>query len=226
LTVRAIDAAGNPDPTPATSRFVVAQPPTPTPNPTVAPTPTPSPSPSPTPTPTPQFKQTVVVEPAGGTVEVCPKGGKCFTLGAGQTIPMGSTVNTKKGAVELTSVSAPGSPPQKAVFSEGIFRISQRGAVTELKLTERLAPCSKKRARAAAKKKPKTRKLWGKGTGKFRTVGSYSAATIRGTRWLTQDSCKGTLTRVTEGAVSVRDNVRKKTVIVRAGKRYTAKPRR
>jgi hypothetical protein len=26
--------------------------------------------------------------------------------------------------------------------------------------------------------------------------------------------------------VSVRDNVRKKTVIVRAGKRYTAKPRR
>jgi hypothetical protein len=31
---------------------------------------------------------------------------------------------------------------------------------------------------------------------------------------------------VTEGVVSVRDNVRKRTVIVRAGKRYTAKPRR
>ena len=134
---------------------------------------------------------------------------------------MGSTVNTKKGAVELTSLSAPGAPPQTAVFSEGIFRISQRGNVTELKLTEALAPCPK-RARAAAKK-PKTRKLWGKGRGRFRTAGIYSAATVRGTRWLTQDSCSGTLTRVTEGVVSVRDNVKGKTVIVRAGKSYTAR---
>ncbi len=217
LSVRAIDAAGNADATPASTAFVVEQPP---PQPTVAPTPTVTP----TPEPTPQFNQTVVVEPAGGTVEVCPKGGKCFTLTAGQPIPMGSTVNTKKGAVELTSISAPGAPPQKAVFSEGIFRISQRGDITELKLTEPLAPCSK-RARAAAKK-PKSRKLWGKGSGKFRTVGNYSAATVRGTRWLTQDSCSGTLTRVTEGVVSVRDNVKKKTVLVRPGKPYTAKPRR
>ena len=155
-------------------------------------------------------------------MQVCPKGGKCFTLAAGQTIPMGSTVDTKKGAVELTSVSAPGAPPQKAVFSEGIFRITQRGNVTELTLTEKLAPCPK-RARAAAKK-PKSRKLWGKGSGKFRTVGNYSAATVRGTRWLTQDSCAGTLTRVTQGVVTVRAGT--KTVIVRAGKSYLAKPRR
>jgi hypothetical protein len=139
---------------------------------------------------------------------------------------LGSTVNTKKGAVELTSVSAPGAPRQTAVFSQGIFRIGQRRNITELKLTEPLARCSKRPRAAAKKKKPKSRKLWGKGSGKFRTVGSYSAATIRGTRWLTQDSCAGTLTRVTEGVVSVRDNVRKRTVIVRAGKRYTAKPRR
>ena len=207
--MRAIDAAGNADATPASSTFVDR---------TAAADPhrrRRRPTPTPTPEPTPQFNQTVVVEPAGGTVQVCPKGGKCFTLAAGQTIPMGSTVDTKKGAVELTSLSAPGAPPQKAVFSEGIFRISQRGDITELKLTEPLAPCSK-RARAAAKK-PKSRKLWGKGTGKFRTVGNYSAATVRGTRWLTQDSCSGTLTRVTEGVVSVRDNVKKKTVIVRAG---------
>ena len=89
------------------------------------------------------------------------------------------------------------------MFSEGIFRVSQRGAITELKLTEPLAPCSK-RARAAAKK-PKSRRLWGDGKGKFRTSGNYTAATVRGTRWLTQDTCAGTLTRVTEGVVSVRD---------------------
>jgi hypothetical protein len=46
---------------------------------------------------------------------------------------------------------------------------------------------------------------------------------VRGTKWLVQDSCAGTLTRVTKGAVTVRDLVKRKTVIVRAGKRYVAK---
>ena len=80
--------------------------------------------------------------------------------------------------------------------------------------------------RSAAAKKVKTRKLWGKGKGAFRTSGKYSAATVRGTTWLVQDTCTSTLTRVTEGVVTVRDNVKKKNVVVRAGKRYTAKPKR
>ena len=70
--------------------------------------------------------------------------------------------------------------------------------LTDLTLTEALAPCKRSGARASAKK-PKSRKLWGQGSGKFRTVGHYSAATVRGTRWLVQDSCSGTLTRVTQG---------------------------
>ena len=67
---------------------------------------------------------------------------------------------------------------------------------TDLTLSQPLAPCGKKKAGAAAKK-PKTRKLWGDGSGSFRTRGQYSAATVRGTRWLVQDSCAGTLTKVT-----------------------------
>ena len=71
------------------------------------------------------------------------------------------------------------------------------------------------------------RKLWGKGSGKFRTTGNYSAATVRGTEWLVQDTCSGTLTRVTQGVVAVRDNVKKKTILVRGPRgRYTAKPRK
>jgi hypothetical protein len=61
------------------------------------------------------------------------------------------------------------------------------------------------------------------GSGKFRTVGNNPAATVRGTRWLTQDSCAGTLTRVTQGVVTV--TAGRKTVILRAGKSYLAKPR-
>jgi archaeosine-15-forming tRNA-guanine transglycosylase len=70
------------------------------------------------------------------------------------------------------------------------------------------------------------RRLWGRDKGgSFRTHGRHSQATVRGTRWLTVDRCDGTLTRVTDGAVSVRDQVRHRTVVVRAGHSYLAKSR-
>jgi hypothetical protein len=46
---------------------------------------------------------------------------------------------------------------------------------------------------------------------------------VRGTHWLTEDRCEGTLVRVKRGLVDVRDEVRKKTVKVPAGKQYFAK---
>ena len=51
-------------------------------------------------------------------------------------------------------------------------------------------------------------------------------ATVRGTRWLVQDSCSGTLTKVSKGVVTVRDLVKRKTIILRAPHSYRAKPRR
>jgi hypothetical protein len=70
------------------------------------------------------------------------------------------------------------------------------------------------------------RRLWGSGTGAFRTRGRYAAAVVRGTVWLVQDFCDGTLTRVAQGSVSVRDFVRHRTVTVVAGRRYFARARR
>jgi hypothetical protein len=46
---------------------------------------------------------------------------------------------------------------------------------------------------------------------------------VRGTKWTTSDRCDGTLTKVTRGSVSVRDNRLRKTIIVKAGKSYLAK---
>jgi ferric-dicitrate binding protein FerR (iron transport regulator) len=66
-------------------------------------------------------------------------------------------------------------------------------------------------------------KLWGNGKGKFQTSGKYSSATVRGTIWLTQDRCDGTLVTVKRGVVSVRDFKRKKTVSVKAGHSYLAR---
>ena len=78
------------------------------------------------------------------------------------------------------------------------------------------------KATAAAKKKKK-RRLWGDGKGKFRTKGQFSSATVRGTKWLVEDRCKGTLTQVKRGTVVVRDFVRKRNVTVRQGHSYFAR---
>jgi hypothetical protein len=79
------------------------------------------------------------------------------------------------------------------------------------------------RSRAAQTRRPKpVRRLWGQGTGRYQTRGRYSSATVRGTTWLTADFCEGTLTRVRQGIVAVRDFRAKKTVLLRAGQSYTA----
>lgn len=68
--------------------------------------------------------------------------------------------------------------------------------------------------------------MWADGTGRFRTIGRYAAASVRGTVWNTIDRCDGTLIVVRKGSVSVRDLVRKRTVVVKAGHSYLAKAQR
>jgi hypothetical protein len=135
-------------------------------------------------------------------------------------IKNGTEIDTRKGTVEIETAKG-----EKAEFFDGIFKISQTGGITTLTLTEALS-CPKKGKAGAAAKKPKTRKLWGSGKGKFRTKGSYSAATVRGTKWLVQDSCASTTTRVSTGVVQVEDFVKHKKLLVKKGKSYTARARR
>jgi hypothetical protein len=218
--VRSRDAAGNV--ATASRSFTVTTPQQQTPTPT----PTPTPSPTATPSPTPVPNRSVVGEPVSGTVLVCQAvGSKCMPLRAGQSIPVGSVVDAKKGRIELTAIPKAGQPPETAVFYDGIFKLTQKNGITDLALVEPLQACGKK-ARSSAGKKAKSRRLWGDGKGKFRTSGKYAAATVRGTKWMVQDSCAGTLTKVTQGVVSVRDKVKRKNVVVRAPKSYTARPKR
>ena len=161
---------------------------------------------------------------ARGTVPVkVPGSGKFVVLGPGQQIPVGTTFDTLKGRVTLFAAG-----DQTATFYDGIFRLGQgKGAkpLTTLRLVERLR-CPRRGSATASAKRKKKRRLWGDGKGRFRTDGSYSSATVRGTRWLVEDRCTSTLTRVKAGRVSVRDKVKRKTVVVRAGKTYVAKRKR
>jgi CSLREA domain-containing protein len=214
----------------------------PEPQSTAAPTPEvtqpPPPPPPPVtrlqdPLPPPVVGKTVNAAPKSGTVKIKLPGSKRYIeLAEGQQIPVGTTVDTRKGRITLTSAADSKGATQTADFYQGLFRISQtRGAkpITTLKLVETLTGCPKARrasASAAKKKRPKSRKLWGSGKGRFRTTGQFSSATVRGTVWLTQDRCDRTLTKVRQGTVTVRDNVKRKTVVVRAGRSYTARAKR
>ena len=174
----------------------------------------------------PVYQKTVVIQPAGGKTLVQLPGTKTFVpVDVTRGIPLGSIVDTRHSKIRLFAIPKPGKPAESALFYDGLFKVTQlANGVTQLVLVEQLAKCptSAKAASTAAKKKPKTRKLWGDGSGAFSTRGQYSAATVRGTKWLVQDSCGKTLTRVAKGVVSVQDLVKRKTVLVRAPKSYTA----
>jgi ferric-dicitrate binding protein FerR (iron transport regulator) len=93
--------------------------------------------------------------------------------------------------------------------------------LTTLTLNERLG-CPRRRKASATAKQQKKRRSWC-GSRKFRTEGVFSSATVRGTKWLTEDRCGSTLTDVRKGRVALRGFEKRKTVIVRAGKQYVAK---
>ena len=180
------------------------------------------------PLPPPVAGKTVNVKPVSGKVTIKRRGSKRFvTLTAAAQIPVGSSIDTRRGRITITAAQGKGKTAS-ADFYDGLFKLTQtKGTkpIATLKLIEKLSCAKAKRATTAAKKKKK-RKLWGDGKGRFRTTGQYSSATVRGTRWLTQDQCGSTLTRVVRGVVTVRDLVKRKTVTVRAGKRYTARAKR
>jgi hypothetical protein len=140
-------------------------------------------------------------------------------------LPIGTTFDTTAGRVTLTSASDPQGDTQHAWFYEGTFTVGQTQGdepVTTLQLAGGTPICPKT-ASVRATTKRKTRHLWGDGKGRFRTSGTFSAATVRGTRWVVIDRCDATLTRVVRGVVSVRDFRRHVTVLVRAGHQYLAK---
>ena len=168
--------------------------------------------------------RSVGVIPARGTVRVKLPGGRFRVLREGDLLPNGTTIDTLNGRVTLVAAANRNGKESKADFYDGIFKFRQskgRSPTTTLTLTEKLSCPKAGNAIAAAKKKK--RRLWGDGSGKFRTKGKHSAATVVGTKWLVEDRCTSTLTRVVRGRVSVRDFELKKTVVVRRGKRYIAR---
>ena len=181
----------------------------------------------------PKRRDSAVVAPAGGTLQMSPAGiVRRVPLQDKVVLPLSSIVDALAGKVSVTS--APATRRFETVkLEQGAFDITQtaaKRAVTQFALQggdfNVCATAAGGRASAAAGKKASARtvrQLWASGKGSFRTKGRYASATVRGTNWQTIDRCDGTLIKVKKGAVSVRDLVKKQTVVVNAGDSYLAK---
>jgi hypothetical protein len=195
LFVHAVDAAGNAGPDAALA-FTVA----PSPAPVVTPAPLPAPAPL-----RPRRHATVVARPGLADVRVRLPGSAAFVaLTADRALPVGTLVDARRGSVQL--IAAP--KLQRATFHGAVFRVTQPGTQTVLTL----APSGCRAVR-----------LSGEGRGAFAVRGRYSTTTVRSARWVVQDSCAGTLTRVEAGVAAVRDSTRRRTLLVRAGRAYLAR---
>jgi hypothetical protein len=161
------------------------------------------------PRPEPERGVAVVLEPTAGRVYVRRDGiSRYRRLLTSERLPVGTTVDAQEGGVRLVVASDDDGGTSRAVFSEGKFTVTQPRTgdpVTTLELTGPSLRDTCGTASAAGRKRKRVRRLWGDGHGSFRTAGHYSAATVRGTRWLTEDRCDGTVTRVVRGTVAVED---------------------
>jgi hypothetical protein len=189
----------------------------------------------------PVIGRSFIADPVAGTVTIqLPGSTTALQLGAaGGQLPVGTRIDARRGTVRIKTAVNGGT--QTGDFWGGRFSVRQaKGAGLTTLTTDRtplacgasvyrppaeLTPVIGAASVGIAAKKPR-RILWGKDNkGKFRTQGHDSVATVRGTRWATIETCAGTITKVVEGAVSVRDLRAKRTVLVRAGKQYMARKR-
>ncbi len=164
------------------------------------------------------------------------KGQGFIPLSQARQIPVGSTLDTRKGTVAITAASTTPGKSYTANVTAGLFQLTQARAqkgITQLALMDTLnrkKVCASQgkgkshKAHIAAKinKNKVLGLLKSTDNGKFSTKGSFSAATVRGTQYSVTDECAGTLTAVQRGSVLVDYFRRHKNVVVKAGYYYLA----
>jgi streptogramin lyase len=183
----------------------------------------------------PEFARTVVAS-ASGVVRFRAPGGQTATVDPSAPIPAGSTIDATQGTVTVTSALDREGHTQSATFRGAAFRLTQaasgKGMVV---ITTRSRPtgcpgatsAAAPRAFVAARRRPRPKSLWASDDhGRYTTAGHGSTAVVRGTQWTTTETCAGTRTTVTKGAVAVYDKRLRQTRTLRAGQSHLARLKR
>ena len=195
----------------------------------------------------PEHGISVLVEPTGGTPLIKEKGQSAFApLNGLQKIPVGSVLDTRGGKAKVTAATGnlgDTTEDNSAEFFDGLIKLKQSALTNSslnAKLIQKLA-CEKgaKGASASAANGPlatesrkRRRRVWGSGSGNYSTSGSGGTGSVRGTLWLTKDTCGGTFFKVpaaqpTPGphGITVHDKDLKKNVNLGPGQSYFARNR-
>jgi hypothetical protein len=161
----------------------------------------------------PVLGRTVIASRVSGVVRVKAKGARTFALlTQPRPVAVGATIDATRGTVNLVTAAAAVGKTQSGQFSKGAFTVFQeRSDATDLRLVggrpAKTLCGSQASATGAAVWASSSlssrvlRLLRSKARGHFRTIGRYTAATVRGTEWQTIDRCDGTLTVDTRGFV-------------------------
>ena len=190
----------------------------------------------------------VTLRPTSGHVRVeLPGADRFVALQTASSIPVGTVIDATHGRVLLTSAVNRTGGTKAGMFNGGRFVVGQANVarpLTRLRLVGgSFAACARAGAVAhtliatrsatvplvarSAKARPQShevvRQLWGHDNGgKFVTIGRSASAAVRGTIWLTQDRCDGTLIRVFRGRVVVHAASRRHDRLIGAGQSYFA----
>jgi Ca2+-binding RTX toxin-like protein len=185
----------------------------------------------------PRLGRTIVVQPtatsAQGTILTglgmqLPRVRRFVPLVDKVALPVRTVLDTTSRTVRLRS-AARRRRAGSAVLSGGRFRMTQsrRTGLTNLALKGGdFSQCSRRSKGAGTAQRRVIRRLRGRTRGRHRFSGRRSAGTVRGTRWVMEDRCDGTLTRVLSGRVTVRDFAKRRRITLRRGQSYLARPRR
>jgi hypothetical protein len=190
----------------------------------------------------PVIGQSAGVRPVAGTVKIkLPPGfsaraakrlglegaaGGFVPLTIAKSIPIGSTLDTTKGTVQLfTATSQTQGKFQTGNFNGGQFKLGQtsKNPLTTLTMGGGSLNACHIGIPTGGAAAAHVRRLFGNAHGQYRTRGRNSSATVRGTQWTMTDTCAGTLTTVKRGSVLVRDFRLRKNKVVRAGHKYLAR---
>lgn len=173
----------------------------------------------------PALGKRAVAKPLGGQVNLLVPGASgCIRLEGADEIPMRSIIDVSSGEIRVITEEAEDESKRTADFSEGVFKLRQRkknGFLTDAKLLEK-SPCGSAGSKAKVATKKKGSRLFSSGKSGHRTTGAGGSATVRGTKWLTEELPEGR-TRFTciKGRLRIRDYILHKTVFILEGESYT-----
>jgi hypothetical protein len=151
------------------------------------------------------------------------------------SIPLGATVDTTRGEVDVSSAansyaaSDRRAKRQQARIRAALFLLKQkrrakaRSATIPTDVSLLSPPGTEARCAGAPPKGTIVRSISMVVKGYYRTVGGASTGTARSASFNTTDRCDGTLTEVGRGKVTLAAKGKKKPVVVRAGQAYLVK---